>query len=58
MRLGDYADGTWMFIATYDTRGRQARVNPAKVLTHPRTCASRIPHSLAESRIEVTLRVA
>ena len=37
MRLGDYADGAWMFIATYDTRGRQARVNPAEVLTHPRT---------------------
>ena len=37
MRLGDYADGAWMFVATCDTCGRQARVNPAEVLTHPRT---------------------
>ena len=37
MRLGDYADGTWMFIATCDTCGCQARVDPAAVLTHPRT---------------------
>ena len=36
MRLGDYADGAWMFIATCDTCGRQARVDPAEVLTHPR----------------------
>ena len=36
MRLGDYADGTWMFIATCGTCGRQARVDPAEVLTHPR----------------------
>ena len=26
-----------MFIATCDTCGRQARVDPAEVLTHPRT---------------------
>ena len=37
MRLGDYADGAWMFIATCDTCGRQARVDSAEVLTHPRT---------------------
>ena len=37
MRLGDYADGAWMFIATCDTCGRQTRVDPAEVLTHPRT---------------------
>ena len=37
MRLGDYADGAWMFVATCDTCGRQARVDPAEVLTHPRT---------------------
>ena len=37
MRLGDYADGEWMLIATCDTCGRQARVDPAEVLTHPRT---------------------
>ena len=37
MRLGDYADGAWMFVATCDTCGRQARVDPAAVLTHPRT---------------------
>ena len=24
MRLGDYADGAWMFVATCDTCGRQA----------------------------------
>ena len=39
MRLGDYADGAWIFIATCDTCGRQARVDPAEVLTHPR-----VPH--------------
>ena len=37
MRLGDYADGAWMFIATRDTCGRQARVDPAEVLTRPST---------------------
>ena len=37
MRLGDYADGAWMFIVTCDTCGRQARVDSAEVLTHPRT---------------------
>ena len=37
MRLGDYADGAWMFVATCDTCGRQARVGPAEVLTHPNT---------------------
>ena len=37
MRLGDYADGAWMFIATCGTCGRQAHVDPAGVLTHPRT---------------------
>ena len=37
MRLGDYADGAWMFIATCDTCGRQTRLDPAEVLTHPRT---------------------
>ena len=37
MRLGDYADGAWMFVATCDTCGRQARVDPAEVLTHPST---------------------
>ena len=37
MRLGDYADGAWMFVATCDTCGRQTRVDPAEVLTHPRT---------------------
>ena len=37
MRLGDYAGGAWMFIAMCDTYGRQARVNPAEVLTHART---------------------
>ena len=37
MRLGDYADGAWMFVATCGTCGRQARVDPAEVLTHPRT---------------------
>ena len=26
-----------MFVATCDTGGRQARVDPAEVLTHPRT---------------------
>ena len=36
MRLGDYTDGGWLFIATCDTCGRQARVDPAEVLTHPR----------------------
>ena len=35
MRLGDYADGAWMFVATCDTCGRQARVDTAEVLTHP-----------------------
>ena len=37
MRLGDYADGAWMFIATCGTRGRQAHVDPAEVLAHPST---------------------
>ena len=37
MRLGDYADGAWMFVATCGTCGRQTRVDPAEVLTHPRT---------------------
>ena len=37
MRLGDYVDGAWMFVATCDTCGRQARVDPAEVLTHPRS---------------------
>ena len=37
MRLGDNADGAWMFVATCDTCGRQTRVDPAEVLTHPRT---------------------
>ena len=37
MRLGDYADGGWLFVATCDTCGRQTRVDPAEVLTHPRT---------------------
>ena len=37
MRLGDYADAAWMFIATCDTCGGQVRVDPAAVLTHPRT---------------------
>ena len=41
MRLGDDADGAWMFVATCDTCGRQTRVDPAEVLTHPRTH----PHS-------------
>ena len=36
MGLGDYAGGAWMFIATCDTCGRQARVDPAAVLSHPR----------------------
>ena len=36
MRLGDYADGAWMFIATCDTCGRQARLYRAEALTHPR----------------------
>ena len=37
LRLGDYADGAWMFIATCDTCGRQSRVDPAEVLTHTST---------------------
>ena len=37
MRLGNYADGAWMFVATCGTCGRQTRVDPAEVLTHPRT---------------------
>ena len=37
MRLGDSAGGAWMFIATCDTCGRQVRVDPAAVLSHPRT---------------------
>ena len=37
MRLGDYADGAWMLIATCGTCGRLARVDPAAVLTRPRT---------------------
>ena len=37
MRLGDYADGAWMFVATCDTCGRQARLDPAEMLTHPHT---------------------
>ena len=37
MRPGDYADGAWIFIGTCDTVGRQARVDPAEVLTHRRT---------------------
>ena len=37
MRLGDDTDGKWMFVATCDTCGRQARVHPVEVLTHPRT---------------------
>ena len=37
MRLGDYADGAWMFIATCGKCGRQTRVDPAEVLAHPRT---------------------
>ena len=37
MRLGDYADAAWMFVATCDTCDRQARVDPAEVLTHPNT---------------------
>ena len=37
MRLGDDADGAWMFVATCGTCGRQTRVDPAEVLTHPRT---------------------
>ena len=36
MRLGDYADGAWVFVTTCGTCGRQARVDPAEVLTHPR----------------------
>ena len=38
MRLGDYADAAWMFIATCDTCGGQVRVDPAAVLPHPSTC--------------------
>ena len=37
MRLGDYADGEWMSVATCDACGRQAPVDLAKVLAHPRT---------------------
>ena len=37
MRLGDYADGAWIFIATCNTCGRQSRVDPAEMLTHPST---------------------
>ena len=37
MRLGDYAGGAGMFIATCGTGGRQVRVDPAEVLTRPRT---------------------
>ena len=37
MRPGDYADGAGMFITTCDICGRQARVDPVEVLTHPRT---------------------
>ena len=37
MRLGDYPDGPWMFVATCDTCGRQAHVDSAEVPTHPRT---------------------
>ena len=33
MRLGDYADGVWMFIATCDTDGRRVRVDSSEVLT-------------------------
>ena len=35
--MGDYAAAAWMFVATCDTCCRQARVDPAEVLTHPRT---------------------
>ena len=31
------ADGEWMFIATCDNCGCQSPVDPAEVLTHPRT---------------------
>ena len=37
MRLGDYADGAWKFVATCDTCDRQTRVDPAEMLTHPHT---------------------
>ena len=37
MRLGDYADRAWTFVATCDTCGRQARLDPAEMLTHPHT---------------------
>ena len=30
MRLGDYADGGWLFVATCDTCGRQTCVDPPK----------------------------
>ena len=33
IRLGDSADGEWMFIATGNTCGRQSHVDPAEVLT-------------------------
>ena len=36
MRLGDYADGGWLFVATCDTCGRQTRVDPvARLPTQP-----------------------
>lgn len=35
MRLGDYPDGDWRFVATCDTCGHQARVDAAEVLFHP-----------------------
>ena len=37
MHLSDHADGAWTFVPTCDTCGRQARLDPAEMLTHPRT---------------------
>ena len=35
MRLGDYAEGGWVFIVACEACGRHTRVDPAEVLTHP-----------------------
>ena len=37
----------WMFVATCGTCGRQTRVDPAEVLTHPRTHP---PHARGRTR--------
>jgi len=54
LRLGDYADGGWFFIARCGACGREAILEPADILARPE--AGKVHRGMLLSDLEALLR--